>query len=465
METIALNCEEPLFIKNLENVQGDERDVILFSVGYGPDADGKVSMNFGPLNRVGGERRLNVAVSRARYEMIIYSTLRADQIDLNRSSAIGVAGLKRFLEYAEKHEIPATARAHSSQDGSLAEVIARALNARGYEAHTNIGCSGYRIDVGIVDQQHPSKYILGILCDGKKYRRTKTVRDREIVQNGVLGMLGWNIFRIWTMDWWERQEEVIAAIEKAVTDAEQGIAEESIPTDETAMPSTESVETLYEKPSDWAGQSAGIIKSSYQRPPEPVVDATLFADNLKSNAQAYKSAVLLSVKYPSDEFMLPKHERLIMRQIDEVVNLEAPISRPLLCKRILSAWGISRLGPRLDTYLGTLLSRTPYHKVIHEGVTYFWKEKAQMDNYAVFRTNSGRDATDLPPEEVANAIKQTLEEQISLPTPDLARLVAQLFGYARMGTNVEAAMYQGIKLAVAKGAIKVENSRAKIVTS
>lgn len=102
LETFALECEEPLFIKNLENVQGDERDVILFSVGYGPDAEGRVSMNFGPLNRAGGERRLNVAVSRARYEMIIFSTLRSDMIDLNRTSSIGVAGLKRFLEYAEK---------------------------------------------------------------------------------------------------------------------------------------------------------------------------------------------------------------------------------------------------------------------------------------------------------------------------------------------------------------------------
>lgn len=93
-----------MFIKNLENVQGDERDVILFSIGYGPDANGNVSMNFGPLNRVGGERQLNVAVSRARYEMIIYSTLRSDQIDLNRTSSVGVGGLKRFLEYAEKGE-------------------------------------------------------------------------------------------------------------------------------------------------------------------------------------------------------------------------------------------------------------------------------------------------------------------------------------------------------------------------
>jgi len=474
LETHALDCEEPLFIKNLENVQGDERDVILFSVGYGPDADGKVSMNFGPLNRVGGERRLNVAVSRARYEMIIYSTLRSEQIDLNRSSAIGVAGLKRFLEYAEKHEIPATARPYSSAEGSLANVIAQTLIARGYQAHTNIGCSGYRIDVGIVDSRHPSNYLLGILCDGENYRQTKTVRDREIVQNGVLGSLGWNIFRVWTMDWWERPEEVLAAIEKAVMNAEQVSSDEQdnsiLYTEESDGISAysgdntngNSFSTRYDKP---AGQLQSGNFTATKSKETPIGKLSEPVAQPQGNAQEYKQAILLSANFPSDEFMLPKHERLIMRQIAEVINKEAPISRQLLCKRILSSWNITRLGPKLDGYLEFLFNRTSFYKIIHEGVMFFWKDISHMENYTLFRPNSGRDATDLPPEEVANGIKQTLEEQISLPTPDLARLVAQLFGYARMGTNVEAAMYHGINMAVAKGYIKIDNGRAKTLSS
>ena len=220
LETFALECEEPLFIKNLENVQGDERDVILFSVGYGPDAEGRVSMNFGPLNRAGGERRLNVAVSRARYEMIIFSTLRSDMIDLNRTSSIGVAGLKRFLEYAEKGTKrilnTSTNIRTSEEETSIEKIIADKLRSLGYTVHTDIGCSGYKIDIGIVDTQTPSNYQLGIICDGKNYRRTKTVRDREIVQNNVLKALGWNICRIWTMDWWEKPDEVMASIQAAI---------------------------------------------------------------------------------------------------------------------------------------------------------------------------------------------------------------------------------------------------------
>ena len=180
LETLALECDEPLFIKNLENVQGDERDVILFSVGYGPDAEGRVSMNFGPLNRAGGERRLNVAVSRARYEMIIYSTLRSDMIDLNRTSSIGVAGLKRFLEYAEKgtrSTISSVPRQLSEATASIETIIADRLRSLGYTVHTDIGCSGYKIDIGIVDTENTSNYQLGIICDGKNYKRTKTARE------------------------------------------------------------------------------------------------------------------------------------------------------------------------------------------------------------------------------------------------------------------------------------------------
>ena len=201
-----------------------------------------------------------------------------------------------------------------------------------------------------------------------------------------------------------------------------------------------------------SGQSAETVKASIDMP---------FDGSVRSNAQEYRQTFLSPANYPSDEFMLPKHERLLMRQIAEVINQEAPISRQLLCKRILSSWGITRLGQKLDAYFEYLFSRTSFHKIIHEGIMFFWKDQKQMENYTLFRSNSGREATDLPPEEVANGVKQTLEQQFSLPTSDLARLVAQLFGYARMGTNVEAAMNQGIKMAVAKGYIKVDNGKAK----
>ena len=217
LEQQNLDAEEPLFIKNLENVQGDERDVILFSVGYGPDKEGKLSMNFGPLNKIGGERRLNVAVSRARYEMKVFSTLRPEQIDERRTQSEGVLGLKQFLRFAEYGASILSASDQSADDYALiVEQIAEALRRKGYEVKMSIGSSALRIDLAIIDPLHADRYALGIICDGASYIQLKTTRDREIVQPKVLQMLGWNLMHVWTVDWLQNPDAVIKEIIKKI---------------------------------------------------------------------------------------------------------------------------------------------------------------------------------------------------------------------------------------------------------
>lgn len=213
--------KEPIFVKNLENVQGDERDIILFSIGYGPDAKGSVSLNFGPLNSAGGERRLNVAVSRAREEMIVYSSLKASQIDLGRTSALGVIGLKHFIEYAE-YGIIGTPHNTTNVDVAISEQIAEAIRNRGYKTSINIGRSKFKVNIAISDPKNPDNYIVGILLDGKEYYATQTTRDREVVQPAVLKALDWDIIHIWSMDWFTNPSRVISHIEnhlKKILDA------------------------------------------------------------------------------------------------------------------------------------------------------------------------------------------------------------------------------------------------------
>lgn len=206
LEKLAMKSAEPVFVKNLENVQGDERDIILFSVGYGPDKSGKVSMNFGPLNQVGGERRLNVAVSRARYEMKVFSTLASHQIDLSRTNAQGVKLLKRFLEYAETGALPKPmAQVESDEVAPVVQQIAEKLRAEGHTVHTNVGRSKFKIDIAVVDENNPSRYSMGIITDSKSYYSTPTARDREIVQPKVLSLLGWDVRHAWTADWIENK--------------------------------------------------------------------------------------------------------------------------------------------------------------------------------------------------------------------------------------------------------------------
>ncbi len=209
----AMQMHEPIFVKNLENVQGDERDVILFSIGYGPDKSGKISMNFGPLNNPGGERRLNVAVSRARQEMYIFSTMRASDIDLRRSKARGVEGLKHFLQYAETQLLPSTSNTLAVYHNSpIADQIASELRKQGYTVSTNVGRSKFRVDVAVESKKCPGTYSLGILLDGKRYRDTHTTRDREVVQPSVLHDLNWKVMRVWSVDWFNDKERVISRI-------------------------------------------------------------------------------------------------------------------------------------------------------------------------------------------------------------------------------------------------------------
>ena len=460
LETLALECDEPLFIKNLENVQGDERDVILFSVGYGPDAEGRVSMNFGPLNRAGGERRLNVAVSRARYEMIIYSTLRSDMIDLNRTSSIGVAGLKRFLEYAEKgtrSTISSVPRQLSEATVSIETIIADRLRSLGYTVHTDIGCSGYKIDIGIVDTENTSNYQLGIICDGKNYKRTKTARDREIVQNNVLKALGWDIYRIWTMDWWEKPDEVMATIQEAIArkkNSEIGsmTATEinSTPTEVTAPAPTAQITN---------NDISFVLKAS---PVAPEKQAASVLSTQNRIEQKYKFAKITPYNYSPEDFFFTDSYSILLSQIRKIMESEAPISKSLLCKKILSEWGISRLGTRVEAQIETALDTLNIYRTEYEGLVFCWNDKEQCASYSIYRPVSDREATDIPPEEIANAIRQLLTDSISLPAADLIKACAQQFGFARMGSNIDAAMQRGIREAVKRNYAKIENERVTI---
>lgn len=202
--------EEPLFVKNLENVQGDERDTILFSVAFGPDADGKLSMNFGPLNKEGGWKRLNVAVSRARCEMVVFSTMTADMIDLKRTKSKGVEALKNFLDFADKGRMQLDyVEKHTQKRQGIKEHICRKLTEEGYQYQTNIGHSDFKIDIAVVNPYNKDEYLLGIMLDGDSYRQTANTKDREVGQISVLKSLGWELYRIWAMDWWDNSDKEI----------------------------------------------------------------------------------------------------------------------------------------------------------------------------------------------------------------------------------------------------------------
>ena len=193
---------DAFFVKNLENVQGDERDVIMFSIAYAPDAQGRFAMSFGPINRVGGERRLNVAITRAREQVVIFAAVHSADIHAERTNSVGVKHLKALMEYAEKGYLEGVEqKCESCEVTGVKKLVCDCLKANGYEFELDYGMSSYPVDIAVRDSKNPDKFILGIECDGPRYAAQATVRDRDVLRPSVLSNLGWNTFRAWSVDW------------------------------------------------------------------------------------------------------------------------------------------------------------------------------------------------------------------------------------------------------------------------
>ncbi len=217
------NPHEPFFNKNLENVQGDERDVIFISIGYGHDENKIVSMNFGPLNNAGGERRLNVLISRARKRCEVFTNLTANDIDLNRSKARGIEALKMFLEYAQTGRLEIAVATEREADSPFETAVAQALRNVGYIVKHQVGLAGFFIDLAIVDPDRPGLYVLGIECDGATYHSARSARDRDRLRQQILENLGWQIHRIWSTDWFRTPERELKRVVQAIETAKNYI--------------------------------------------------------------------------------------------------------------------------------------------------------------------------------------------------------------------------------------------------
>jgi very-short-patch-repair endonuclease len=222
VELLSYDKEENVFVKNLETVQGDERDIIIFSVGYGKDENGKMGMNFGPLNKAGGERRLNVAVTRARERVYLVTSIEPEDIDLTRTQSRGVRLFKNYLETARdgrKAIYKDTIYNPDSEfDSPFEEDVYNELVKNGFTVHPQVGASDYKIDLAVVDPLQPGKYALGIECDGASYHSSATARDRDRLRQQVLEGLGWKIYRIWSLDWFRNKQEQIKKLIIAISD-------------------------------------------------------------------------------------------------------------------------------------------------------------------------------------------------------------------------------------------------------
>ena len=423
--------EEPFFVKNLENVQGDERDVIFISVGYGRDANGKLTMNFGPLNKKGGERRLNVLITRARRRCEVFTNLNGDDIDLSRTSARGVAALKRYLKYAETGELDIPRPSDRDAGSLFEEEVADALRKLGYQVDHQIGSAGYFIDLGVKDSRRAGRYLLGIECDGATYHSAQSARDRDRLRQQVLEGLGWRIHRIWSTDWFRTRDTELRKTVEAIEVAKVNILSPPEPSPQDAI----------------SGSNNGAEKSA-----EDSDDITPHPDPeppSNSLAEKYKLADLV---ISTDGLSLHKVPLFkIAGWIQRVVEIEGPAHLNEVARRIANAVEVDRVGNRIKSAVRAAARKAAAWKAarsdgieIRGDFLYLNEQRQVIARDRSELPNASRKLELIAPEEIGAAIKAVVSNAFGIEREELAREVCRLFSFK----SVSGQMRQRVEIVV-----------------
>ena len=403
LEREAYEREEPLFVKNLENVQGDERDVILFSVCYGPDKLGRLSLNFGPLNQAGGWRRLNVAVSRAREEMVVFSSMTGAMIDLSKTNSKGVAGLKAFLDFAEKGRtnLAVSSNHLTTKKAGLGKYIAEELASYGYECRYDVGVSGFKIDVAVIDPKNRQKFLLAILCDAPN---RFSIKDRNVLQIQTLKRNNWNVLRVFSVNYYNNPKREIKKI-KDVLDKLTG-----------------------------ADKKGGAV--------------------LSRGKKAYKAAQIQQ-RFENASFITSgENDKEIITRLKAIVSAEEPISADFLIRRCLTGLGISKYGSKVESRMQALIALCGFRMERIFGTSYYHKSEKAI-TFDKYRVETGeqlrKNETDYTPYEIVAIVRGALEDKVALYMEEIQTIVASVLRIARPSDKFTALVNDCVSLGEERG--------------
>ena len=405
-----MNAKEPFFVKNLENVQGDERDVILISIGYGRDEHGRIAKDFGPINRSGGERRLNVLITRAKLSMEVFCNFRAEDLDLDATAKHGAHALKNFLHYAEKRILPTTKQTGNPPDSVFEQEVLVALAERGYQLEPQVGAAGYFIDIAVKDPEHPGRYVLAIECDGANYHSARSARDRDRLRQGVLESLGWKFHRIWSTDWFRNPDK---EIERAIVAIEE--ARKNLPTYLTDAPSTTALTPL--SPLQDVGQP-------------PATSAHAVAP--------YRKAQLIVGSTQHQELHLIS-PLLLAQQIKQIVEIEAPVHESEMTRRLLECYGVNRSGHRIAATIAEAVQVGTAKGLFYalNGFLYVDQRRNAKVRSRAELNPTERKIEWVAPEEIDEAILDVVRIGLSHPMEDAITDAAERLGFGRITNKMK----------------------------
>lgn len=407
------------FVKNLESIQGDERDVIIFSIGYGFDANGKMTNNFGPINRPKGWRRLNVAITRALYRVEVVSTISAS--DIGASSTDEVRFFQQYLAYAEFGPAILDINFQGSDgeaESPFEESVLHVLEGWGYKVRSQIGTAGYRIDLGIEHPELPGIFVLGIECDGYAYHSSQVARDRDRLRQEVLESLGWSLHRIWGTAWYRHQNEEKDRLKQAI---------------ENAM----------SREDTWTG----LISQKSVRPVIETEDDEIPA--IPAWVETYKAV--------SQVTLLPRHIRpsdiqalsYMRRLIEEVVAFEGPVHVSILEQRLRDAWNIGRIGAAIREIWQRALKTASV--VVRD--EYFYGLADQEIRVRVSGEQQ-RIVNQVDIEEIANAMDQLAKDALAISDTELFTAIARIYGWSRTGSEIQSRLEEALEVALKWGWLK-----------
>jgi len=408
--------DDAFFIKNLENVQGDERDTIIFSIGYAKDANGVMYMNFGPLNRDGGYRRLNVAITRAKFNIKLVGSIYPTDINLEKTNSEGVKMLRSYIDYAINGTSTLLNEIKFNEsidlESPFEESIYDFLVSKGYKVKTQVGCSGYRIDMAVVHPNLPGIFVLGVECDGATYHCTRTARERDRLRQTVLEDIGWKIFRVWSTDWVKdprsEGEKLILAVEKALADyMEPKLFEQAI--EENPIAPKASEEKVFETVEDLLNKTYNFVE--YE-------EANIYEIAISKDTTAYLKEVF---KY--------------------VIGLEYPIHYENLSKRLTPILGVQKATSSIQGKILWFVENHLKNEIIK--VDEFFYAPANYDEIIVRIPKPGdkvRPINYISTTEIAEAMYCVASKCYGIKAEDLFVATSREFGFNRTGSNITNSM-------------------------
>lgn len=422
---------EPFFVKNLENVQGDERDVIFISIGYGPTTlGGRPPMRFGPVGQEGGERRLNVLISRAKRRCEVFSSMTDEDIDQDfAATRKGVFALKLFMHFARTGRMSLAESVGRDTDGIFEEQIALALHERGYQVHRDVGVSGLFIDIAVADPNQPDRYLLAIECDGPSYSKARSARDRDRLRRSVLEGQGWFVHRLWSGDWFNRPQEqldrLVAAIEAAKAElAREGRAKDQLPAYEIVSVERETVTEM------------GLAGPG----------------EVKALSAPYKEAELSKPAHLAVEI----HEAptgVLSQLAEQVVLTEGPVHFDEIVARIRDAWGRGRAGSRIrDAVRRAVDASSRQGRVSGAGDFYSDPGAAVIvRDRSTAMSPTLRRPEMLPPAEIEAALLGVVSQNFGATEDQAVQAVARAFGVKSTSSQLKDVISEVIASAIDRG--------------